>query len=105
MHYPHSLGSVLVALTLLAGCSTLDDEWQRDRRPSNPPSSRCGVDVPYWRNRVDAFTQKHYKNLDNFQRDRGALVKAMNSVSRDGCGKRVNRQMDDLMRQVLLDEP
>jgi len=89
MDYLRSIGSVLVAVTLLAGCSALEDDWRRDRRASNP---RCGVDLRYWQNRVE----------DKFVADKGALVKALNAVPTDGCGKRVKHDLDGLVGEVLI---
>jgi len=99
MYGSRTLGTLLVAVTLLAGCATLDDDWQRDRRRTNP---NCGVDVRYWENRVEQFKDRRFKNPDKFRQAKADLVKALKAADTSKCGKRVRREMDQLVSEVLV---
>jgi len=100
MHSLRPLGALLVAATLLAGCANLEDEWRRDRNRRQNPS--CGVDVRYWENRADQFKSKRFKNPDNFKAAKTDLVRDMKAVDTSGCGKRVRRNMEQLINEVLV---
>ncbi len=103
---------LLLLIALAAGCSQRDlnryrrtedrwnDDWnQRQWENDDCRKGRGRVNMKKWRERVDDFEERGYKNKKNFQNAKQDLLSGLAS-ERDRACPWEQRQIDDMMAEV-----
>ena len=111
------LATVALAAVLIGagGCSVFEDRPRHrddgrgsgrdggsrdDEARGNHREDRCDVNLDQWKQRVERFKDKKYRNKSNFRQTKDDLVRDLERLDTAGCQREIRREVNDLIDEV-----